>query len=176
MEEQTLIEEWNEVLSDSEERIKVSFTGKAELEFQKNEMKIEFHLKNVCENVDYMNALAIGIEKLLNGDLVEKGYLVTGDNCETVERESNQIDRLASFIMNEVDGEPSEDEGAIDCAIRIMKNFKDNPIREDGTIYLTIREMMNDVSEWLNTKIVFDTPALMREYKEFIDNKYKINE
>ena len=31
-----------------------------------------------------------------------------------------QIDRLANFIMAEVPGEPSESEGAVDCAIRII--------------------------------------------------------
>ncbi|KPK19754.1 MAG: hypothetical protein AMJ70_08510, partial [Dehalococcoidia bacterium SG8_51_3] len=32
-----------------------------------------------------------------------------------------QIDKLANFIIDEVDGEPSQSEGAIDCAIRIIK-------------------------------------------------------
>jgi len=36
----------------------------------------------------------------------------------------NQIDQLANFIMAEVDGEPSENEGAVECAIRIMKEQK----------------------------------------------------
>ena len=34
---------------------------------------------------------------------------------------SSQIDRLASYIMAEIDGEPSESEGAVDTAIRIMR-------------------------------------------------------
>jgi len=32
-----------------------------------------------------------------------------------------QIDRLAEFIMSEVEGEPSKSEGAVDCAIRLLK-------------------------------------------------------
>ena len=32
-----------------------------------------------------------------------------------------QIDRLANYIMHKVDGEPSENQGAVDTAIRIMK-------------------------------------------------------
>lgn len=32
-----------------------------------------------------------------------------------------QIDRLAAFIMNEVPGEPSQSEGAVDTAIRWMR-------------------------------------------------------
>ena len=33
----------------------------------------------------------------------------------------NEIKRLADFIMAEVPGEPSESEGAVDTAIRIIK-------------------------------------------------------
>jgi hypothetical protein len=32
-----------------------------------------------------------------------------------------QIDALARYIMEHVPGEPSQDEGAVDCAIRIMR-------------------------------------------------------
>lgn len=32
-----------------------------------------------------------------------------------------QIDRLANFIMHEIEGEPSESQGAVDTAIRIME-------------------------------------------------------
>ncbi len=32
-----------------------------------------------------------------------------------------QIDKLAKFIMEEVDDEPSQDEGAVDTAIRIIR-------------------------------------------------------
>lgn len=43
----------------------------------------------------------------------------------TSETLSSQIDRLAKFIMEEIDGEPSESEGAVDCAIRVMRKLKD---------------------------------------------------
>ena len=33
---------------------------------------------------------------------------------------NEQTTKLANFIMAEIKGEPSQDEGAIDCAIRIM--------------------------------------------------------
>lgn len=36
-----------------------------------------------------------------------------------------QIDKLASFIMDEIPGEPSESEGAIDCAIRLLRERED---------------------------------------------------
>jgi len=40
------------------------------------------------------------------------------DVTETLQ---SQIDRLARFIMEEVPGEPSQSEGAVDTAIRIMR-------------------------------------------------------
>ncbi len=45
-------------------------------------------------------------------------------------KESEQIDKLASFIMSEIDGEPSKSEGAIDCAIRLLKEGKDTKLAE----------------------------------------------
>lgn len=33
---------------------------------------------------------------------------------------SNEIDRLAEFIINNVEGEPSENQGAVDTAIRLL--------------------------------------------------------
>lgn len=35
-----------------------------------------------------------------------------------------QIDRLAKFIIENVPGEPSVSEGAVDCAIRIIKTLQ----------------------------------------------------
>lgn len=35
-----------------------------------------------------------------------------------------QVDKLANFIMAEVPGEPSRDEGAVDTAIRVMKELR----------------------------------------------------
>lgn len=40
---------------------------------------------------------------------------------------SAQIERLASFIMEHVPGEPSQSEGAVDCAIRIIRNSLSTP-------------------------------------------------
>lgn len=36
---------------------------------------------------------------------------------------TDQLDLLANFIMAEVPGEPSRDEGAGDCAIRLIKQY-----------------------------------------------------
>ncbi len=35
-----------------------------------------------------------------------------------------QIDKLANFIMSEIEGEPSQNEGAGDTAIRIIKQLR----------------------------------------------------
>ena len=40
-----------------------------------------------------------------------------------------QIDKLAKFIMAEVEGEPSENEGAGDTAIRIIKQLQANLLK-----------------------------------------------
>ena len=39
-----------------------------------------------------------------------------------------QIDKLAKFIMGNVPGEPSRSEGAIDCAIRIIRELQQKVI------------------------------------------------
>lgn len=44
-------------------------------------------------------------------------------SCQYDELEK-QTDRLAKFIMSNVDGEPSQSEGAIDCAIRIISELQ----------------------------------------------------
>ena len=38
---------------------------------------------------------------------------------ETLE---HQVQRLANFIMENIPGEPSQDEGAVDCAIRLLRD------------------------------------------------------
>jgi hypothetical protein len=43
-------------------------------------------------------------------------------SLEAVESLGSQIDRLANFIMREIDGEPSRSEGAVDCAIRLLRD------------------------------------------------------
>ena len=53
------------------------------------------------------------IEKLLAKALSQK------------DRETEkQIDKLAKFIMENIEGEPSQNEGAIDCAIRLLGETK----------------------------------------------------
>ncbi len=40
-----------------------------------------------------------------------------------------QIDKLAKFIMAEVEGEPSRSEGVVDCAIRIMTDQQERLLK-----------------------------------------------
>jgi len=42
---------------------------------------------------------------------------------DMTERLREQIDRLADYIMHNVEGEPSQSEGAVDCAIRIIDHL-----------------------------------------------------
>lgn len=42
-------------------------------------------------------------------------------NTPDLEELERQIDRLANFIMHKIEGEPSESQGAVDTAIRIME-------------------------------------------------------
>lgn len=48
---------------------------------------------------------------------------------EQLDQRSGQIDTLASFIMQEVEGEPSESQGAVDTAIRIITQLQER-VRE----------------------------------------------
>jgi len=54
--------------------------------------------------------------------LVQLSELVAG-LTESYIRTSSQIDQLANFIMEEVPGEPSRSDGAVDCAIRIIREM-----------------------------------------------------
>lgn len=57
--------------------------------------------------------------------MVEHGEHDWDMSHESTSKVGQQIDDLARFIMAEIPGEPSRDEGAVECAIRIMK--KKNP-------------------------------------------------
>lgn len=47
---------------------------------------------------------------------------------------NEQIEKLAVFIMSEVDGEPSASEGAGDTAIRVIKSLQDKVNAMEGRI------------------------------------------
>ena len=46
---------------------------------------------------------------------------------------NSQIDKLANFIMSEVEGEPSQSQGAVDTAIRIIKSYQNQDRQTGGT-------------------------------------------
>ena len=53
----------------------------------------------------------------IDAEELERQRLAAADSIEALEA---QIDRLASFIMHCIEGEPSQNQGAVDTAIRIM--------------------------------------------------------
>ncbi len=76
---------------------------------------------------------------------------VTGTSqSEMVIHLADQIDRLAKFILNEVPGEPSESAGAVDTAIRLMREFyveraKPLPMTREAFVQF-VRQMLGEVS------------------------------
>ena len=56
-----------------------------------------------------------------------------------------QIKRLADFIMAEIPGEPSQDEGAVDCAIRLLREHAKEP--EDFDRHAAVSEDYAEATE-----------------------------
>jgi hypothetical protein len=77
----------------------------------------------------------------------ENGCLPAVDNTESLE---SQVDRLARYIVENVPGEPSESEGAIDCVIRIIARQADQVSRLTEAIQSEANDMLatgNDRAE-----------------------------
>ena len=82
-----------------------------------------------------------------------------------------QIDKLAKFIAENVAGEPSKSEGAVDCAIRLMKKTKQvkytlqawHPASPGGDepIFMSLEEAKKALKAW---------------ERNFSDSKYEIKE
>ena len=77
----------------------------------------------------------------------------------------SQVKRLAEFIMQECKGYPNQSEGAIDCAIRIIKDLKEfaslNPER--------VREVLQDHSTF-NAKISSKSFIIDDEFDSIISD------
>ena len=85
-----------------------------------------------------------------------------------------QVDMLAIYILHEVDGEPSKNEGAIECAIRIMRESKSESqtlrewIGEDvlneksGFHEVALKEMMMKLSERMRQERFYITDSVSR--------------
>lgn len=65
-----------------------------------------------------------GLNKSLEdfADRLDKKIYEVIELKETIESYAKQIDKLANFIMASVPGEPSQSEGAVDCAMRIIES------------------------------------------------------
>lgn len=61
-----------------------------------------------------------------------------------------QIDELANFIMAKIDGEPSRNEGAVECAIRIMKEQRDRIAELEAAPIAS--EALFGFSAWLTSR------------------------
>jgi len=66
----------------------------------------------------------------------------------------SQIARLAKFIMEEIPGEPSQDGGAVDTAIRIM--------RAQQTAWKTFQQDIDKAKKKLLGTATFDPSILAR--------------
>lgn len=64
--------------------------------------------------------------------------------------EREQINKLAEFIMHKVPGEPSKDEGAVDCAIRIIARLRE---REGA-----LREALKTIEDYVVQAIEAEPP------------------
>lgn len=62
------------------------------------------------------------------GETAEKLALVFPDG-----NNEKQIDNLAKFIMDEIPGEPSQNQGAVDTAIRLLKKQAKYPHRRGSS-------------------------------------------
>lgn len=77
-------------------------------------MKDKKWLKNEIED---MCPLTVNGEEYLDSDRVF-------ELIDQLDDQSRQIDKLANFIMSEVEGEPSQSQSAVDTAIRIIKSYE----------------------------------------------------
>lgn len=67
------------------------------------------------ETINFTNNLKVELESFLVESLQEVRE-------ETIKHMDGQIEKLADFIMNEIPGEPSQSEGAVDTAIRLLRH------------------------------------------------------
>jgi len=88
--------------------------------------------------------------------------------CDTALAHEAQIDKLANFIMAEVEGEPSESEGAVDTAIRVIRALTEerDRLEEDYKDMLAAEQMHLK-------KVVAENRRLreaLRPFAEWIDH------
>jgi hypothetical protein len=85
-------------------------------------LKENLEVHNAIENAVHEKEIAMWNEferrlAILNGEVDEEMNKL----MDSHQKLANEIDKLAEFILTEVEGEPSENEGAVDTAIRLLK-------------------------------------------------------
>ena len=91
----------------------------------------------------------------------------------TAGESSAQINKLAKFIMDEIPGEPSESEGAVDVAIRLLRasanplkvKVEITPLETQRTI-MCLKGMVRSIGDGAKT---YSEQKLILEYKALID-------
>lgn len=70
---------------------------------------------------------------------------------------AEQINYLAEFIMREVPGEPSQNEGAVECAIRVMREGLRQPVVDEAMDHATdALEMIAGSPDFMNRLILVE--------------------
>ena len=79
----------------------------------------------------------------------------------------SQIEALADFIIAEVDGEPCQNEGAVDCAIRVIKILKSDLVTNDSYLKTAWkkRDDANDTLREIRDKCLEVIPKVEEEVK-----------
>ena len=98
------------------------------------------------------------------GSLIDERWEIC---AEQKENSKEQIDKLANFIMDEIEGEPGKSEGAVGTAIRLLKKLPEHK-EEKETLsdkIITQYGFENDLIKVSNVK---------QSLKEFIDKLPKI--
>jgi hypothetical protein len=84
------------------------------------------------------------------------------------ETSQQQVDRLAKFIMEEVPGEPSHSEGAVDTAIRIIRHALDLQQRDAelvSHIETVLRPEMSYINKAMYDDVLAERDRLFQEIK-----------
>ena len=94
--------------------------------------------KRARELAKKLTERSVGSVYALKGEVIANYFtpLITTALTQVAEDAKKEaVDKLANFIMADVDGEPSEDEGAVDCAIRIIKQQTERIEELEGILY-----------------------------------------
>ena len=137
----------------------------------RNSTAAEMGWDRYCDLVAEKGFKVYTLEGKMNADIGDfiirgiKGELypckpdIFADTYELKEKKS-QIDILADFIMANVDGEPSQDEGAGDTAVRIIKRL----LKEKCMLLRALENTDEDL--WIEKAIPYIDNKLCMELRE----------